>query len=186
MIYKPNTLFKRYVRKLGRLLHFERLDSRRVLAVASMGEMEDYFTSVETVLSPSTRESRLSLHCRPVLTRSSAVSLSREKRTTHRNITERSPVKVEHPVIFKLGDRTLLVRTVKKHDLFSDVRSTLDDIIELADIEEVRKVSMGMEGDGISILVHGESTARQFLVTSRRDETFAVSPIVLSNTRGRC
>lgn len=110
---------------------------------------------------------------------SRSVSLSREKRTTHRNITERSPVKVEHPVIFKLGDRTLLVRTLKKHDLFSDVRSTLDDIIELADIEEVRKVSMGTEGDGISILVHGESTARQFLVTSRRDETFSVSSIAL-------
>lgn len=65
MIYKPNTLLKRYVRKLGRLLHFERLDSRRVLTVASMGEMEEYFTSVETVLSPSTRESRSSLHWFP-------------------------------------------------------------------------------------------------------------------------
>jgi hypothetical protein len=63
----------------------------------------------------------------------------------------------------------------KKQDLWSDVKCVLDDVIDLSDIEEVRKLSMGVEGDGLSIKVAGEKMARRFLANVRRDDLFSVS-----------
>lgn len=77
-------------------------------------------------------------------------------------------------MVFKIGQRTLVLSTAKRQELFSDVRVVLDDIIELSDIEEVRKLSMGVEGDGISIKVVGEEYSRRFLANVRRDDLFTV------------
>lgn len=44
----------------------------------------------------------------------------------------------------------------------------------LSEIEVMKKVTIGEEGEGISILISGESSPRVFLV-SRRDEVFVVS-----------
>lgn len=100
-------------------------------------------------------------------------------------ITERFQVKVENPVIFKIGQRTLVLSTAKRHELFSDVRVVLDDVIDLADIEEVRKLAMGVEGEGISLKVCGEEFSRRFLANVRRDELFTVSSRARSDTSSR-
>lgn len=107
-----------------------------------------------------------------------AVSLGREKRTLFSQVTERHQVKVENPVVFKIGQRTLVLSTAKRQELFSDVRVVLDDIVELSDIEEVRKQSVGVEGDGMILKVAGEEHSRRFLVNVRRDELFTVGRVL--------
>lgn len=47
ILLAPNTLLKRHIRKVARLLSFDRLDSRRALAVSSVSELELYFSSVD-------------------------------------------------------------------------------------------------------------------------------------------
>ena len=55
-IFGPNTLLKRYLRKLGRLMSFERLDSRRAVALSSVTELEQHFSQIELMLPSSTGE----------------------------------------------------------------------------------------------------------------------------------
>lgn len=128
------------------------------------------------------------------------MALSKEKRTVFHHITAHHQIRVELPVSLKVGARTLVVSTVsrfgisfsfssavfdkcslqvKRIELFSDIKCTLDDVIEISDIEEIRKISIGPEGDGISIRVAGEPRARRFMVlaNNRRDELFYVGHV---------
>lgn len=76
--------------------------------------------------------------------------------------------------MFRVGAQSLVISTAKRQELFMDVRAGLNDIIQLRDIEEIRKVTMGVEGDGLSIKVAGERDPRRFLVNVRREEIFKV------------
>ncbi|KAM0749716.1 hypothetical protein T439DRAFT_302673 [Meredithblackwellia eburnea MCA 4105] len=165
-LFGANSLLKTYLRKLGRLVSFERLDSRRAVAVSSISELEQFFHNIDTILPAST------------------VSLAREKGNIFSHITERHQIRVEHPVIFKIGQNHLVITTVKKQDLFSDVKCVLEDVIEFADMEEVRKVVL-VEGDGITIRVAGQKPLREFLVSVRRDELFAAINMARSSTKAR-
>ncbi|KAK4704245.1 neurofibromin 1, partial [Phenoliferia sp. Uapishka_3] len=155
-IFGPNTLVKRYLRKLGRLMSFERLDSRKAIALSTVAELEQYFSRVELMLPSST------------------VALGRERWIMFNHITERHQIRVEHPVVFKIGQVHVLISTMKKQDLFSDVKCILEDVIDFSDIEEIRKVLL-TEGDGISIRVSGDPALRTFLTNVRRDELLSVS-----------
>lgn len=101
----------------------------------------------------------------------------REQRSQFTQITERHQhqVKVEHPVVFRIGSESLVISTAKRQELVMDVRAVLNDFLQLRDIEEIRKVSMGVEGDGIAIKVAGEPLPRRFLSNVRRDDIFKVS-----------
>ena len=63
----------------------------------------------------------------------------------------------------------------KKQQVISDVEGILCDVLRLSDVIEVNKVTVGLDGDGISILCRGEGTPRRFLVQARRDECYQVS-----------
>ena len=159
IFFSPNTLFKRYLRRLNRTFSFDKFDSRRVAVIASPAELEQSFKNLEAFLPAS------------------HVVLHKEARTTFTHINQRSEVAAEYPVLFKLGARTLVVSTGKQQDLFADLRARIEDVIEFGEVEELRKVQFGGEGVGVAIKVRGEREARRFLVAdqARKNELFSVS-----------
>ncbi len=159
IFFSPNSVFKRYLRRLNRSFSFDKFDSRRAGVIASPAELEQSFKNLETFLPAS------------------HVVLHKETRTTFTHINQRSEIAVEHPVLFKLGPRTLVVSTGKQQDLFADLKSRIEDVVEFGEVEELRKVQFGAEGVGVAIKVRGEREARRFLVadSARRDELFSVS-----------
>lgn len=157
--FSPNTAFKRYLRRLNRTFSFDKFDSRRAEVIASPTDLEQSHRNLEAFLPAS------------------HVVLHKEKRTTFTHINQRNEVAVEHPVLFKLGLRTLVVSTGKQQDLFADLKSRIEDVIEFEEVEELRKVQFGTEGVGLAIKLRGEREAKKFLVAdqARRDELFSVS-----------
>lgn len=158
--FSPNSAFKRYLRRLNRTFSFDKFDSRRAAVISAPADLEQSFKNLEAFLPAS------------------HVVLHKEKRTTFTHINQRNEVAVEHPVLFKLGLRTLVVSTGKQQDLFADLKSRIEDVIDFMEVEELRKVQFGTEGVGLAIKVRGERESKKFLVADqgRRDELFAVSP----------
>ncbi|KAF0455119.1 gtpase-activator protein for ras-like gtpase [Gigaspora margarita] len=147
-LYNPNSAFKKFAKKLAKPLSPGHV--KKVHFCCSLNELSQYIAHNEMRLPRSTTQ------------------LDTDSSVTYSNVNRVSHYRSQVPVTMKISNEHVQVLTLRRQELFNGLSSTLNDVYQISEIEDVSNSSR-KNNEGEFIIKHDRGRPAIAFTSPRKD-----------------